>query len=128
MKPSTLEWIEKAEEDFVAAGNAIRARNRPLYNTACYHAQQCAEKYLKARLEEAGHQVDKTHNLIDLLKQILPIEPGWASLQSDLRVLNGFSVDYRYPGKSATKSQAQDALKRCRNVRKIIRQSFALPV
>lgn len=110
MKPSTLEWIEKAEEDFVAAGNAIRARNRPLYNTACYHAQQCAEKYLKARLEEAGHQIDKTHNLIDLLKQILPIEHGWASLQSDLRVLNGFSVDYRYPGKSATKSQCAETL------------------
>lgn len=103
MKPSTLEWIEKAEEDFIAASNAIRSRKHPLFNTVCFHAQQCVEKYLKAKLHEAGQPVDKTHNLIDLLNKVLAIEPAWASLKADLAVLNWFSVDYRYPGLSATK-------------------------
>ena len=128
MKQSTIEWIEKAKEDFFAFSNAIRTRNHPLYNTACFHAQQCTEKYLKARFEEAGQQIAKTHNLVDLLKQVMVIEPTWVSLLPHLGVLNGFSVNFRYPGQSATKQQALDAVKRCRVVRRVIRQSFGLPV
>jgi len=128
MKPSTLEWIEKAEEDFVAATNAVRPRKHTLFNTACFHAQQCAEKYLKAKLHDSGQTVDKTHNLLDLLKQALLVEPTWNSLRPDLAVLNWFAVDYRYPGLTATKLQAQDAVKRCRAIRRFIRQSFGLPV
>ncbi len=54
MKPSTQESIDKAEGDFNAALTLYRAHNNPNYYTACYHTQQSAEKYLKARLEEAG--------------------------------------------------------------------------
>ena len=54
MKPITLEWIEKAEEDWHVMGNAYRARKNPAYNATCFHAQQCAEKYLKGRLAEVG--------------------------------------------------------------------------
>lgn len=38
-------WVEKAEEDFVLANSALR-RKKPLITGACFHAQQCAEKYL----------------------------------------------------------------------------------
>jgi hypothetical protein len=37
-------------------------------------------------------------------------------------------VDYRYPGAAATKADAQEAIKSCRRVRKVIRTSFGLPV
>jgi HEPN domain-containing protein len=47
MKPITLEWIEKAEEDWMMMLKGYRARKSPAYNAACFHAQQCAEKYLK---------------------------------------------------------------------------------
>jgi HEPN domain-containing protein len=30
----------------------LRARRAPNYDAACFHAQQCAEKYLKALLQE----------------------------------------------------------------------------
>ena len=50
MSPLTQEWVEKAEEDFRVATREYRARKHPAYNAACFHAQQCAEKYLKARL------------------------------------------------------------------------------
>jgi HEPN domain-containing protein len=63
MKPTTLEWIDKAEGDFVTAQMSYRARKNPNPDAACFHAQQCAEKYLKARLEEADLAVPKTHNL-----------------------------------------------------------------
>ena len=48
MNPLTHEWIEKAEGDFTTAGRELRARKNPNYEAACFHAQQCAEKYLKA--------------------------------------------------------------------------------
>lgn len=54
MNPLTLEWIDKAEGDFATAGREIRVRKLPNYDAVCYHAQQCAEKYLKALLQEAN--------------------------------------------------------------------------
>jgi hypothetical protein len=49
-------------------------------------------------------------------------------LAADLNVLSTFAVAYRYPGITATRGDAKDALKRCRNVRRTIRQGFGLPV
>jgi hypothetical protein len=63
-----------------------------------------------------------------LLKLVLPLEPNWKVLRADLKYLNGFSVDIRYPDLSATKADARDAIKSCRNVRKVIRTAFGLPV
>ncbi len=128
MKPSTQEWIDKAEGDFVTAQMSYRARKQPNYDAACYHAQQCAEKYLKARLEEAGLVIPRTHNLYALLTLVSPLEPTWQSLSTDLNVLNAFAVAYRYPGVTAIKLDAQDAVKRCRKIRRIIRSSFGLPI
>jgi HEPN domain-containing protein len=54
MKPLTLEWVAKAENDFATALRESRVRKNPNYDAVCFHAQQCAEKYLKARLQEAG--------------------------------------------------------------------------
>jgi HEPN domain len=42
-------WGERAEEDFLLARAATR-RKTPLLYGATFHAQQCAEKYLKALL------------------------------------------------------------------------------
>jgi HEPN domain-containing protein len=127
MKRTTLEWIDKAEGDFVTAQMSSRARKNPNPDAACFHAQQCAEKYLKARLEEAGLAVPKTHNLYALLTLILPIEPSWNALATDLNILSTFAVAYRYPGISATRVDARDAIKRCRNVPSVVRQAFGLP-
>ena len=41
--------VKKAEEDFALARSALR-RKKPLISGACFHAQQCAEKYMKALL------------------------------------------------------------------------------
>lgn len=127
MTPLTDEWVKKAEGDWEAAQKMYRARKIPVYDAACYHSQQCAEKYLKARLVEAGITVAKTHDLLLLLNLILPIEPNWLSLQLHLDALNKFAVVYRYPGNDATKADAKQAIADCRDVRRTIRQAFGLP-
>ena len=128
MKPITLEWIDKAEGDWTSAQREYRVRQRPNYDAACFHAQQCAEKYLKERLEEAGIAFGRTHNLTSLLTLALAVEPTWTVLQPHLTALNIYAVAFRYPGSSATKSNAVNALKAGREVRRIVRQSFDLSV
>jgi HEPN domain-containing protein len=49
MKPSTREWIKKAESDYQAALALARRRKISFYDQACFLCQQSAEKYLKAR-------------------------------------------------------------------------------
>ena len=126
MKPISKEWIRKAEGDWAAANLLFRARRTTNYDATCFHAQQCTEKYLKARLEETGIAAGKTHDLVKLLSLILPVEPSWNVLRQDLIVLTNFAVDYRYPGSSATNSDAKDAVQRCKKVRLMIRRSFGL--
>lgn len=54
-------WVAKAEEDFEMARLALR-RKKPLTDPACFHAQQCAEKYLKGMLVARGQIFPKTHD------------------------------------------------------------------
>jgi len=82
------------------------------------------EKYLKARLEEAGIAFGRTHDLLVLHQLALPLEPAWAVLQPLLVFLNPFAVAYRYPGITATKADAKDALRYCREGRRTIRRGF----
>lgn len=126
MHPLSIEWVDKAEGDFATCQREMRARTRPNYDAACFHAQQCAEKYLKARLQEAGIAIPYTHDLVSLLKVLLPAEPSWSTLAPDLRALTVFGVTFRYPGASADRALARDALARCRTVRKVVRASLDL--
>ncbi|HEX7721914.1 MAG TPA: HEPN domain-containing protein [Pyrinomonadaceae bacterium] len=107
MKSITAEWIAKAEGDFATAQRELNAIQHPNYDAVCFHAQQCAEKYLKAFLQEANIAFPKTHDLADLLALTLSVEPSWSSLTSDLNVLSSFAVEYRYPGDSADLIEAQ---------------------
>jgi HEPN domain-containing protein len=128
MKPTTLEWISKAEDDFHVAQMSYRARRHPSYDAAVFHRQQSAEKYLKARLEEAGLAFLRTHDLLVLHQKALAVEPSWTVLQPFLIFLSPYGVAYRYPGMSATRLDARDALKNCREVRRVIRVAFGLRV
>lgn len=126
MKPITREWVKKAEGDFATAQREIRARKNPNYDAACFHSQQCVEKYLKALLQEADIPFGKTHDLSALLDLVLAIEPSWDVLREDLRALTVFAVGYRYPGDAADKDIAHEAVSRCRKVRRTIRHSLSL--
>ena len=128
MKASTQEWIEKAEGDWNAARQLYRVRKDPNYDSVCFHCQQSAEKYLKARLIEAATPFSKIHDLNKLLILALAVEPHWAVLNPYLQSLNNYAVAFRYPGNSATKQIAQAAIKDCRSVRRVIRSAFRLPV
>ncbi len=127
MKPATREWVRCAEEDFDVAAALLRRRTKTAANSIGFHCQQCVEKYLKARLEEAGLNAPKTHDLVVLLQLLLPVEPLWASFAPALRRLNDYAVKFRYPGHVATRTDAREALKACRSLRTDVRLSLGLP-
>jgi HEPN domain-containing protein len=104
----------------------MRARKSPNFDSAAFHAQQCAEKYFKARLQEAGIHFPHTHDLISLLNLVLPVEPLWTGLTPSAIVLTQHAVKTRYPGSRVTRTQAKDTVARCREIRRQIRQSLGL--
>lgn len=126
MNPITKEWVRKAEGDWATATREARARKRPNPDAVCFHAQQCVEKYLKARLHHAGIACPRTHDLEAVLAMLLPVEPLWAPWRIPLASLSYFAVVTRYPGDEATKTQAKDAVKLCRQVRAAVRASLGL--
>lgn len=126
MKPITQEWIDKAEGDWATAKREYRVRKNPNYDAVCFHCQQCGEKYLKARLQEAGIVFKKIHDLEILLNDVLTVEPSWTNLKNSSLSLTDFAVDYRYPSRKSSKADAKEAVKHCRLIRKAVRQAFGL--
>ena len=126
MKPMTAEWVRKAEGDFATVERECRARKNLNYDGACFHAQQCAEKYLKARLSEGDIPFTKIHDLGILLEETLALEPLWEVFREDLAFLSDFAVAFRYPGDSADRESALDARRRCRRFRRTVRESLGL--
>jgi len=118
-------WAARAEEDYRLAQSALR-RKQPLLYGACFHAQQCAEKYLKALLVSRGQAFPKTHDLValsDLCEQagiIVPVHP------ESLDRLSAYAVGVRYPGEDPSLEEARSALKTARKVRRFARQLLGM--
>lgn len=85
MKPETEEWINKAEGDWKVAQREMQADD-PVWNVVCFLAEQCAEKYLKAFLEEHNIAFGKSHDLVNLLNtsagMLQELEPQKPPLRS----------------------------------------------
>ena len=126
MKASTREWVAKAEEDFAVAATLARPRKKPLWAPLCFHAQQCAEKYLKACLNEASVQFARTHDLEQLLNQAVVVEPLWGAFRAALKRLSDAAIVPRYPGSVVTKTEALRALTICKAFRREARLSMGL--
>lgn len=120
MKQITQEWIDKAEGDYQASCD-LWAPAFPVYDAICFHAQQCAEKYLKAWLAEQSIVFPKTHDLEALARLCLPTLDELASQMSALRLLTSFATEVRYPGMSATRVDAERCWQVAATTRRTIR-------
>ena len=126
MRPITAEWVEKAEGDIATAQRELRARKNPNYDAACFHAQQCAEKYLKAALQEAEIPFPRTHDLILLIDLLLPVEPRLRDLRELLALLSSQATAFRYPGDSSTRELAKASVRDCTIVRERLRHHLGV--
>jgi HEPN domain-containing protein len=127
MKPITIEWVDKAENDFNTALREIRARKHPNYDAVCFHTQQFVEKYLKARMIEADIEFPRTHDLTRLLVLLQSVEPLWITYETPIRALTDYAVEFRYPGETADKEIAKKAIEIGKQIRGLVRSSLGLP-
>jgi HEPN domain-containing protein len=127
MKTATRQWVDKAEADYAAALLLRRSRKKHTRDIVCFHLQQCVEKYLKARLQEAAIAFPKTHDLERLLDLAVPLEPMWASLRPAMAAITDYAVEVRYPGRTIAPAEAQSLLRATTRIRDVIRQRLGLP-
>lgn len=90
-------WLAKAESDLTAARRLLEAEGP--FDAVCFHAQQAAEKALKALLAFAQVEILRTHNLEDL--QVKCADALAGQLPAELATLNlseltPYAVEARY--------------------------------
>lgn len=120
MKPETQGWVEKAEGDLKVARREDQTVD-PVYDAVCFHAQQGAEKYLKALLEERNVAFPRIHDLIALLNLGCGLIPELDPLKPRLAHLSVFVIASRYPGVRTDRQAAQEAVTTAEAVRTAVR-------
>jgi HEPN domain-containing protein len=101
---SAIDWLQHARSDLAIAQS--RKTTRVLYAHLCFHAQQAAEKALKAVLVSERVSFSRSHDmayLLGLLPQSRSIPPALI----ELPLLNKYAVQYRYPGEMLPVSATQ---------------------
>ncbi len=87
-------WMQKGDSDRFAA-NGIAQTPGP-YDTVCFHAQQAAEKYLKAVIALAGAAIPRVHDLDVVYEACLRVSPGMSLDRAELRTLTPYAIQLRY--------------------------------
>ncbi|CAD5244201.1 HEPN domain-containing protein [Thermococcus camini] len=77
---SFRKWLEKAEKDFVLAKNSLSLK---FYDYVTFHAQQCAEKALKAFLVSKGKPIKRTHDIGELILRCADVDSEFLKLFDD---------------------------------------------
>jgi HEPN domain-containing protein len=118
-------WLTKADEDLAVAEYLVSS-DRPYFGAVGFHAQQAAEKYLKAFL--VYHQVEfpKTHDLDKLLDLAAKVAEPLANALREATMLSVYGVETRYPADlpDLTLLQAQEALDLAAKVRNAVRNAI----
>jgi len=88
-------WLRDAHGDLALA--RVKKTRIIRYEHLCFHAQQAAEKSLKAVYLALDMDMPRTHDLaflIDNLPKPLPMPPAFLVLPT----LTKYAVQFRYPG------------------------------
>jgi len=118
------ERINKSEEDYQVAITLLQNQAYPTPNAVTFHCQQCCEKYLKAFLVKQKVFFPKTHDLIQLHTLCVIENPEFNQLSGYLDQLNPYSVEFRYPGSSASSEEANNAVEAIKHVRRFVKEKL----
>ncbi len=113
-------WLKKADDDLVVARRAMAGKKKILW-AVCFHAQQSAEKDMKAFIIDRDVIPDRTHDLLNILEDCVQHDPEFTFLQSYCRILNPYSVQVRYPDEQEiTTADARKALKAAEKIKEFV--------
>ena len=117
-------WMRYADDDLRLAKEALLMKSCP-YRLAAFHAQQCAEKYLKAYLIAQAIAFAYSHNISYLLELAAHKAP-WGDALDEADRLTRFAVILRYPGEDCrvTRVQTEKAVSLASQVRRAVRRAL----
>ena len=102
------QWLDKAHKDLQAA-TILFSSNIGDYDNVGFHAQQAAEKFIKALLVRYQVEFPKTHSIAVLRQLITQVDQTLAEHLALADALTPYGVEFRYPGDFAPLSHAQGA-------------------
>ena len=108
-----LAWLQRARSD-LQLGRAALTTHGVMPEDAAFHAQQSAEKALKALLLHRDISFPKTHAIEVLLDLLKTREVSVPKGVDEAFELSEYAVQTRYPGEwePVTKTEARKALER----------------
>lgn len=95
---SIREWLEVADSDALAV-EQLSSHELVVWPIVCFHAQQAAEKYLKAVLVRHRTPPTRTHDLTQLLSHVRAAGATLEGLDADCALLSKYPVEFRYPSR-----------------------------
>jgi len=95
---SAEDWLIRARGDLAIAKAPLP--QGAFYEDLCFHAQQAAEKALKAVYQHYGWPFRYTHDLDELIAGLTRHGLTISSEVEDAAVLSGFAWEARYPSLS----------------------------
>jgi HEPN domain-containing protein len=121
------QWLAKAADDLEAAERSLAGK--PLCWVAAFHAQQAAEKVLKAFLTRHRVEYERSHNIDYLLDLCVAIEPQMEALRASANRLTDYAVELRYPfpHPEPTLSDAREAVEIAESVRDLVQRLPGMP-
>jgi len=120
-----LAWVQRAEEDYITARYSLRHKTPPTY-IICFHAQQCAEKYMKALLISRAAVFPKTHDL-QILSDLCTHNGILVGTDPKrLHELSEYGVKVRYPGDDPILAEARQAFEIAKSICLFARKLFGI--
>jgi HEPN domain-containing protein len=90
------EWLVRSEHDLRVARYLLTMPDLPPESVG-FHAQQCAEKALKAYLTFCHVSFERRHDLNYLIDLCVPFDPDFEQFRAPADELTPYAVEFRYP-------------------------------
>ncbi len=119
------QWLAFADEDLLVARHGFKLGADSPWRLIAYHAQQCAEKHLKAYLVYQRTDFPYTHNISKLLS-LCAKHADWPDRVECAKELTPYAITTRYPGEDeeVTRIEAERAVKAAKQVRDVVRTAL----
>ncbi len=119
------DWLKFAWDDLRSAEILIEEN---IFNMVCFHAQQGAEKSLKAFLRQHENKVPFIHILEELCERCTRIDPAFSRFRESCVAMDIFYQPTRYPEAPAgslpeglpNREQAESALQDAKEIFKFV--------
>ena len=95
VKKEVKEWLSRAEKDFEEA-KFLFNHNRPLEYVALF-LHQAVEKYPKGFLIKNGWELEKTHDLVKLVRDATKFDKSFGKFIPLMEGMADYYIESRYP-------------------------------